>query len=104
MDFFKILKVFVFALILTKIYLGTKYNPREPFIPQVGLVYVRGCEVEGMLDANGRVIEDGPDPRPQLPGEQRTYRVWLDCNQYRMDMDSLQEVAFYFKDIISIKF
>ncbi|XP_023293066.2 RNA helicase aquarius [Lucilia cuprina] len=70
---------------------GTKYNPREPFIPQVGLVYVRGCEVEGMLDANGRVIEDGPDPRPQLPGEQRTYRVWLDCNQYRLDMDSLQE-------------
>ncbi|XP_005185025.2 RNA helicase aquarius [Musca domestica] len=70
---------------------GTKYNPREPFIPQVGLVHVRGCEIEGMLDANGRVIEDGPDPRPQLPGENRTYRVWLDCNQYRLDMDSLQE-------------
>ncbi|XP_017468597.1 PREDICTED: intron-binding protein aquarius [Rhagoletis zephyria] len=70
---------------------GTKYNPREPFIPQVGLVYVRGCEVEGMLDANGRVIEDGPEPRPQLPGEQRTYRVWLDSNQYRLDMDSLQD-------------
>lgn len=48
--------------------------------------------MEGMLDANGRVIEDGPDPRPQLPGEQRTYRVWLDCNQYRLDMDALQEV------------
>lgn len=44
-----------------------------------------------MLDANGRVIEDGPDPRPQLPGEQRTFRVWLDCNQYRIDMDSLQD-------------
>ncbi|XP_037896069.1 RNA helicase aquarius [Glossina fuscipes] len=72
---------------------GTKYNPHEPFIPQVGLVCVRGCEVEGMLDANGRVIEDGPEPRPQLPGEQRTYRVWLDCNQYRLDMDALQEGA-----------
>ncbi|XP_030376024.1 RNA helicase aquarius [Scaptodrosophila lebanonensis] len=72
---------------------GTKYNSREPFIPQVGLVNVRGCEVEGMLDANGRVIEDGPDPRPQLPGEQRTYRVWLDSNQYRQDMDALQEGA-----------
>lgn len=45
-----------------------------------------------MLDANGRVIEDGPDPRPLLSGEKRTYRVWLDSNQYRMDMDSLQEV------------
>lgn len=70
--------------------IGAKYNYREPFIPQVGLVNVRGCEIEGMLDANGRVIEDGPDPRPQLPGEQRTYRVWLDCNQYRMDMEDLQ--------------
>ncbi|KAH8383163.1 hypothetical protein KR009_007124 [Drosophila setifemur] len=72
---------------------GTKYNHREPFIPQVGLVSVRGCEVEGMLDANGRVIEDGPEPRPQLPGEQRSYRVWLDSNQYRLDMDDLQEGA-----------
>ncbi|XP_060647054.1 RNA helicase aquarius [Drosophila nasuta] len=70
---------------------GTKYNPRESFIPQVGLVSVRGCEVEGMLDANGRVIEDGPEPRPQMPGEQRSYRVWLDSNQYRMDMDDLQD-------------
>ncbi|XP_037949503.1 RNA helicase aquarius [Teleopsis dalmanni] len=69
---------------------GTKYNPREPFIPQVGLLCVRGCEVEGMLDANGKVIEDGPDPRPILPGEQRSYRVWLDSNQYRLDMDALQ--------------
>ncbi|ALC47310.1 CG31368 [Drosophila busckii] len=72
---------------------GTKYNPREPFVPQVGLVSVRGCEVEGMLDPNGRVIEDGPEPRPQLPGEQRNYRVWLDSNQYRQDMDELQEGA-----------
>ncbi|XP_017104861.2 RNA helicase aquarius [Drosophila bipectinata] len=72
---------------------GTKYNHREPFLPQVGLVSVRGCEVEGMLDANGRVIEDGPEPRPQLPGEQRNYRVWLDSNQYRLDMDDLQEGA-----------
>lgn len=71
--------------------IGSKYNFREPFIPQVGLVSVRGCEVEGMLDENGRVIEDGPDPRPRLPGEKRTYRVWLDCNQYRLDMDALQE-------------
>lgn len=71
--------------------IGTKYNYREAFIPQVGLCSVRGCEIEGMLDANGRVIEDGPEPRPQLPGETRTYRVWLDSNQYRIDMDNLQE-------------
>lgn len=71
--------------------IGTKYNYREAFIPQVGLCSVRGCEIEGMLDANGRVIEEGPEPKPQMYGESRTYRVWLDANQYRMDMDTLQE-------------
>ncbi|XP_053682709.1 RNA helicase aquarius isoform X2 [Sabethes cyaneus] len=70
--------------------IGTKYDYKEHFIPQVGLVHVRGCEIEGMLDANGRVIEDGIEQRPQLTGEQRTYRVWLDSNQYRVDMDGLQ--------------
>lgn len=59
------------------------------FVSQVGLVYVRGCEVEGMLDANGRVIEEGPEPRPHIPGDNRTFRVWLDCNQYKIDMDSI---------------
>lgn len=53
----------------------------------MGLTYVRGCEIEGMLDQNGRVIEEGPEPKPQLQGEKRTFRVWLDCNQYRTDMD-----------------
>lgn len=66
--------------------IGTRYNYKEPFIPQVGLQCIRGCEIEGMLDSNGRVIEDGPDPKPILPGDRRTYRVWLDCNQYREDM------------------
>ena len=70
---------------------GTKITHTQPFIPQVGLLYVRGCEIEGMLDQNGRVIEEGPEPKPELPGERRTFRVWLDCNQYRMDMDDASQ-------------
>lgn len=70
---------------------GTKYDYKQAFIPQVGLEYVRGCEVEGMLDINGRVIEDGPEPRPAIPGDQRTFRVWLDCNQYMADVNSTNE-------------
>ncbi|KAL3868820.1 hypothetical protein ACJMK2_041579 [Sinanodonta woodiana] len=66
--------------------IGTRYNYKQPFIPQVGLKYVRGCEIEGMLDEEGKVIEEGPDPRPELPGDTRTYRVWLDPNQYQQDM------------------
>lgn len=44
-----------------------------------------------MLDTSGRVIEEGPEPRPQLPGDERTFRVWLDCNQYREDMDQVNK-------------
>lgn len=66
---------------------GGHFDHSEEFIPQVGLLYVRGCEVEGMLDDNGRVIEEGPEPRPELKGESRSYRVLLDPNQYHQDME-----------------
>ena len=52
---------------------------------------MRGCEVEGLLDENGRVVEDGIEPRAKLTGDRRTFRVWLDTNQYRADMEDLQE-------------
>lgn len=44
-----------------------------------------------MLDTNGRVIEDGPEEKPVLPGDTRTFRVWLDCNQYRDDVNNINE-------------
>ncbi|KAI5643113.1 intron-binding protein aquarius [Phthorimaea operculella] len=67
--------------------IGTKYDYRKSMVDQAGIVYVRGCEVEGMLDASGRVIEEGPEPRPQLDGDSRTFRLLLDPNQYRVDLD-----------------
>jgi hypothetical protein len=82
-----IFSLYADSVVSNKVLTGTKYSHREQFIPQVGLTYVRGCEIEGMLDQNGRVIEEGPEPKPQLPGEKRTFRVWLDCNQYCADMD-----------------
>jgi len=69
--------------------LGSRIDYHKPFLQQTTIVCVRGCEVEGMLDNMGRVIEEGPDPRPVLPGQKRTYRVWLDCNQYRADLDNV---------------
>lgn len=39
--------------------IGYQYKFTEDFISQVGLVYVRGCEIEGMLDDTGKVIEEG---------------------------------------------
>ncbi|MEQ2311069.1 hypothetical protein AMECASPLE_015812, partial [Ameca splendens] len=67
---------------------GTRFDRRQPFLDQTGLVYVRGCEVQGMLDEKGRVIEEGPEPKPKLRGDTRTFRVWLDPNQYQQDMTS----------------
>lgn len=40
----------------------------------------------------------GPDPKPVLKGDDRTYRVWLDCNQYEIDLKKTNEgaeVRFY---------
>lgn len=44
-----------------------------------------------MLDKNGRVIEEGPEPKPELSGDTRTYRLLLDTNQYRIDMENVTE-------------
>ncbi len=41
-----------------------------------------------MLDENGRVIEEfSGEPKPKFKTNDRTFRVKLDCNQYREDMD-----------------
>jgi hypothetical protein len=28
----------------------------------------------------------GPEPKPEFKGERRTFRLWLDTNQYQQDM------------------
>jgi len=71
---------------------GTDINymdiPAAQYLETTGLFYVRGCEVEGMLDENGRVIEEfSGEPKPKFKTGERTFRVKLDCNQYREDMD-----------------
>ena len=63
-----------------------KERSKGSFAEQFGIVAVRGCEIEGMLDENGRVIEDRPDEQPSFMDANRTYRVWMDCNQYQADV------------------
>ena len=48
---------FLVTLQPTKEY-GHRYNYKEAFLPQTGLVCVRGCEIEGLLDVDGKVIDD----------------------------------------------
>ncbi|CAG2165096.1 unnamed protein product [Oppiella nova] len=66
---------------------GTPYKYKEPFVPQVGLTYVRGCEIEGMLDPQGKILDETSLDKPFYNTDFRTLRVWLDCNQYKEDMD-----------------
>lgn len=39
--------------------IGYQYKSSDDFVSQVGLVYVRGCEIEGLLDDQGKLIEEG---------------------------------------------
>lgn len=45
---------------------------------------------------------EGPDPKPEFTTDNRTYRVWMDPNQYQLDMTATvngEEVITLFKDI-----
>ena len=67
--------------------------PAQEYCRTTGLMYVRGCEVEGMLDENGRVIEEYAVEKPRYSSGNRTFRVLLDCNQYYADMDTTSKGA-----------
>ena len=67
---------------------GTNYDFQQPFVPQVGLTYVRGCEIEGMLNADGQLIDENLNEKSTLKGDTRTWRVLLDPNQYQLDIQS----------------
>ncbi|KAJ8045846.1 RNA helicase aquarius [Holothuria leucospilota] len=87
---------------------NTKLDKSLHFVERVGVVYIRGCEIEGMLNAEGEVIEEGPDPKPELEGDARTFRVWLDPNQYQLDMnktanESMEDVYQTFNIIMRRK-
>lgn len=71
-----------------------RYNPKETFLSQMGQVVVRGCEVEGVLNSDGKLIGDeGPQNQQKMKftDSRRTYRVFLDSNQYKIDTDKQTE-------------
>ncbi|CAH8493790.1 unnamed protein product [Heterobilharzia americana] len=70
---------------------GWKFNFNEPFAPQVGLHYVRGCEIEGQVDKEGKLVPDEErlgflplkGEKPSLVETLPTWRVRLDPVQYQ---------------------
>ena len=45
--------------------------------------FIRGCEIEGYLDEEGRVVQEGFE-KPKYKTRMRTVRVYLDVNQYQV--------------------
>ncbi|XP_062502366.1 RNA helicase aquarius-like [Corticium candelabrum] len=75
------------VLFLISCRMARSFDASKPFRERYGIAYVRGCEVQGMLDDTGKLIEENPfEAKPELDGDARTFRVWLDTNQYQQDM------------------
>lgn len=66
---------------------GTKFDIRKPFKDQIQVSAIRGCEIEGLLGPDGRVVDemDQHGVLKQMVGDVRTYRVSMDPNQYFLD-------------------
>ncbi|CAI2352518.1 unnamed protein product [Caenorhabditis sp. 36 PRJEB53466] len=72
---------------------GGRFDVRKPFLSQIEVTSVRGCDVEGMLDAEGMLLEEfAPyEKKLRIPGDIRKFRLLLDPNQYRLDMEKVAE-------------
>ncbi|EFP13371.1 CRE-EMB-4 protein [Caenorhabditis remanei] len=68
---------------------GLKFDVRRPFAEQIEVLSVRGCDVEGMLDQDGHLLEEytSYEKKTKIPGDMRKFRLLLDPNQYRLDME-----------------
>ncbi|TKR61786.1 hypothetical protein L596_028850 [Steinernema carpocapsae] len=73
---------------------GSQFDIRKSFKDQCTISAIRGCEIEGLLDQNGRIIEEfSQNEHPPFDSDVRTYRVRLDTHQYRLDMDRRLETG-----------
>ncbi|VDK80918.1 unnamed protein product [Dibothriocephalus latus] len=58
---------------------GQMYNPRKPFLSQIGIVAVRGCEIEGQVDKAGKLIPD-EERFGIVPAKSKRHRHFLFLN------------------------
>ncbi|KAI7904933.1 P-loop containing nucleoside triphosphate hydrolase protein [Cokeromyces recurvatus] len=66
----------------------------EDFREHYGIKHIRGCEIVEVIGSDGRPIDEfsmitAEDRAGKLKGTRRTLRVELDPNQYKMDMDKV---------------
>nr|CDS32103.1 intron binding protein aquarius [Hymenolepis microstoma] len=76
-----------------------RYNPRQPFLSQIGILAVRGCEIEGQVDKAGKLIPDeerfglvpGKGESFDVAATAPTWRISLDACQYQQDITRLRD-------------
>lgn len=69
------------------------YWPEGTFPRKNSLKYVRGCEIEALLDSDGKLVDENLE-KPNYTDNIRTFMIWLDCNQYKMDQNSFKGKDF----------
>jgi intron-binding protein aquarius len=64
------------------------------FCSKYGVIHVRGCEVQCVMDSERTIISD-PNPGKKPPriaeGNNRIAKVWLDPAQYKIDLDRMDK-------------
>ena len=71
--------------------IGDKFSFDADFIDEFGVKFVRGAEIEGLLNEEGKLYEEGLDQRPIFSDNNRTFRCFLDTAQYQLDCDDGNE-------------
>lgn len=72
---------------------GEKLSENEDFKEHYGIKYIRGCEIVDIIGKDGRPIDEAAryhqssNDASNWKGSQRTLRLELDPNQYKLDMD-----------------
>lgn len=64
--------------------------PNDTFPANSFIKYVRGCEIEAILDSDGKIVDENLE-KPNYTSNLRTILVLLDCNQYKLDQDAQKE-------------
>nr|CAD2122801.1 unnamed protein product [Meloidogyne enterolobii] len=83
---------------------GYKFDFRRPFKEQFGICIVRGCEVEGILTGDGKILDEmeSREAIRKMEGDLRTFRIRFDPNQYKEDSDNgnIEDIYFSFNLVI----
>lgn len=64
--------------------------PEGTFPHKNQIKYVRGCEIDCLLDSEGKIVDEYLEA-PKFTDNIRTFWITLDCNQYKIDEDAQKD-------------